>query len=370
MKLKHFFPLILVLACLLAASAAADSTPLMPGDIVTVDLTVTSKDAAFVQLGYEINEKVFEFVSAESDLGVAGENGFAGVRLGKPVTGKVATLTLRVKDTAKDGKVSIKPKVQSAYTEEEEKASAKAKHLSFVVKGKEGIKVNLKEGAFRVTSDKTAEFLSPADQSISKLTVPATVTVNGQDYTVTKIAPRAFKNLKKLTSVDLGDSVKSIGDNAFIGCKKLKTVSGGAALETIGNYAFRDCTSLTKFALGNKLTSIGKYAFYNCTKLSEVTGGKALIDIGNSAFQKCSALTKFTLESSVKTIGAYAFNSCTKLKTIKILTKKLSAKSVGEKAFNIIDADAVFTCPSKDLVKTYQEIFTAAGAPATAKFKK
>ena len=63
-----------------------------------------------------------------------------------------------------------------------------------------------------------------------KITVPATVKIDGFTYKVTSIAASAFKGNKKVTTVAIGNKVTTIGTNAFNGCKKLKTVTIGTGL--------------------------------------------------------------------------------------------------------------------------------------------
>ena len=78
------------------------------------------------------------------------------------------------------------------------------------------------------------------DKKAKKLTIPATVKVNGVTYKVTAIADKAFKGNKKLTTVTIGSNVTKIGKEAFSGCKNLKkiTVTAGK-LKTISKNAFK-----------------------------------------------------------------------------------------------------------------------------------
>lgn len=48
--------------------------------------------------------------------------------------------------------------------------------------------------------------------------IPATITYNGEIYTVTGISGIAFNKCSKLTSIVIPESVTSIGDGAFSGC--------------------------------------------------------------------------------------------------------------------------------------------------------
>lgn len=64
----------------------------------------------------------------------------------------------------------------------------------------------------------TVVYTAPADKNVKKITVPATITVGGITYKVESVAPDAFKNCRKLTSVKISAGVQKIGKNAFSGC--------------------------------------------------------------------------------------------------------------------------------------------------------
>ena len=143
----------------------------------------------------------------------------------------------------------------------------------------------------------TVVYTAPADKNVKKITVPATITVGGITYKVESVAPDAFKNCRKLTSVKISAGVQKIGKNAFSGC----------------------------------------------SKLSSVTIGKDVTEIGAGAFANCKALKKITIPAAVTKIGKKAFNKCKKLKTVTIKTKKL--KTVGGSAFKEIAKKAVIKLP-------------------------
>ncbi len=79
---------------------------------------------------------------------------------------------------------------------------------------------------YQVTkSSRTAGKVSVAGYMKKKMeksvTIPSRIVYNGYAYKVTSVAAGAFKKCKKLTGIDLPDTVTSIGANAFEGCKKL-----------------------------------------------------------------------------------------------------------------------------------------------------
>ena len=101
--------------------------------------------------------------------------------------------------------------------------------------------VSTSAGTFTVKNN-AATFKAPKSKSLTKLTIPATVKVNGKTVKVTAIAANAFKGMKKLTSVTIGKNVKKIGKNAFAGCSKLKKITiktTKLTAKTVGANAFK-----------------------------------------------------------------------------------------------------------------------------------
>lgn len=60
----------------------------------------------------------------------------------------------------------------------------------------------------------------PSFSTSAKITIPATVKVNGKSIKVTSIAPSAFKNMKGLKTVIIGKNVEKIGTT--VKCPKAK----------------------------------------------------------------------------------------------------------------------------------------------------
>lgn len=82
---------------------------------------------------------------------------------------------------------------------------------------------------------------------------------------VTAIGEKAFSSWKKLTSVELAGSVKSIGYRAFYSCSALTTVNLKEGLELIGDSAFRMAKKIETVTIPGTVTVIEQYAFYNMT---------------------------------------------------------------------------------------------------------
>ena len=90
---------------------------------------------------------------------------------------------------------------------------------------KQGTKVTDKKSkvVYKVNGNKTVEY-NKVNKKAKTAIVPATLNVNGVNYQVTAIAPKAFANNKNLKKVVIPVSVRSIGKQAFSGCKNLKTI--------------------------------------------------------------------------------------------------------------------------------------------------
>jgi len=199
------------------------------------------------------------------------------------------------------------------------------------------------------------------------------VTITGD----TAIAEKAFENSTGLTSVTIGDSVKTIGASAFANCSGLKSVTIGNGVTGIDYYAFRGCTGLTSITIPDSVTSIANNAFSSCTGLKSVTIPESVTSIGASAFANCSklktvsipasltdrykgsfdegtvehvtitggtaiayeafkdstGLKSVTISNSVETIGEYAFQGCTSLTSVDLG----SVKTIGTYAFSGCD---------------------------------
>ena len=180
---------------------------------------------------------------------------------------------------------------------------------------------------YRVTSadskKPSVEYVKTTNTKATSITIPQKVEKAGVMYTVTAVADSAFKNNRKIQKV----------------------------------------------TIGNNVVTIGKYAFKGCTKLKKLSIGKNVTTIENQAFSGCTALTAVVIPEKVKKIGIQAFCGDKKLKTITIKTKKLTAKTVGKKAFSGIYAKAVVKVP-KSKLNAYKKLLKSKGIGSKAVYKK
>lgn len=89
---------------------------------------------------------------------------------------------------------------------------------------------------------------------------------------ITTIGPYAFFACANLTSVSISDTVTDIGMSAFISCSKLASVDLPASVKVLGREAFKNCNSLSSVTIRNKNCSIVGYSLTICNSSANDTG--------------------------------------------------------------------------------------------------
>ena len=113
---------------------------------------------------------------------------------------------------------------------------------------------------FTLLSDGTYAVTGCLVDNPTEITIPSKF--NGKF--VTKIYSNAFENIITLKTVNIPNSIISIGTRAFYGCNTLKNVniSTDSELQEIAGYAFYGCSALTDIYFPTYVDYIGAYAFY------------------------------------------------------------------------------------------------------------
>ncbi len=216
---------------------------------------------------------------------------------------------------------------------------------------------------YNTTSDDTVEvvgMVNPLPEP-GELVIPAKVTYDSKEYTVTAIGESAFRgeNLfgkpenylqgKSIKSVKLPDSITQIGQYAFKECSNIEgEFKLPPNLATLGSYAFYGCEKMESIEIPASMQTIYQSTFEKCTSLTTVILHEGLINIGNptsgygDVFAKCSSLTKIDLPSTLQFIGSCAFDT-TGLTKIEIPD---SVTTIKYQAFNSCSSLAEVKLPS------------------------
>ena len=147
---------------------------------------------------------------------------------------------------------------------------------------------------------------------------------------VTTIGIAAFENCSKLTSVDIPNGVTTIPLRAFRGCTKLKNVNIPNSVTKILAFAFQECTELKNISIPNSVEEIQDHVFALCENLTSIEIPKSVTIIGRGLFYGCENLIDIKLYDNIKKIGSGAFGECTNLTSIKI---PKNVKEIGYDAF-------------------------------------
>ena len=196
-----------------------------------------------------------------------------------------------------------------------------------------------------------------ASSASGTITIPETVTYDGNTLTVKKIGNEAFKYYHNLTgSLVIPNTVTEIGESAFLGCGFNGTLTLGNSLVTIKSNAFASCTRLHgSIDFPSTLTTIGDGAFSNCCDLDGTAWlPESLTELGAHAFSSCSGLQNtMIIPSSITTIKQSTFSGCS---------------SIGGVVFHnnvtVIEPNAFYGCSSMVGALTLPSSLTSIGSDA------
>lgn len=119
-------------------------------------------------------------------------------------------------------------------------------------------------GGVLFNKDRTRLIQYPAGKTATSYTIPDTVTY---------VADQAFYSCDNLESVNVSDSVTSLGGSGygvFQSCDNLKEVRLSRRLTSIANWTFAYCDSLQTITIPGNVTHIGNNAFRQCTALDAI----------------------------------------------------------------------------------------------------
>ena len=153
------------------------------------------------------------------------------------------------------------------------------------------------------------------DNGVLKAVAPYGITNYKIPENITAIGKWTFSG-SNLSSIEIPNSVTSIGDGAFRYCEGLTSITIPNSVTSIGDGAFYQ-SALSSIEIPNSVTSIGAYAFSECRSLTSIAIPNSVITIGEFAFMDCT-LSSIEIPNSVTYIGNFAFSSCYKLSSITV----------------------------------------------------
>lgn len=120
------------------------------------------------------------------------------------------------------------------------------------------------------------------------------------------IQEEAFSGVDTLEVINLPLKLKELKPRTFKECQ-LFTIDIPNSVTSIGDECFKQCTNLRTAFIGNNVKSIDQEAFSGCVNLKELFIGNSVETIGNSAFYGLNQIETINIPDSVKRIEAEAF---------------------------------------------------------------
>ena len=205
------------------------------------------------------------------------------------------------------------------------------------------------------------------DNSVSDVVIPSEI----EGLPVTAISVGAFY-LSTITSIEIPNTVTSIGEMAFLGCTSLKSVKLSTGVAKIDKNAFGSCSALQEiqvakdnpnfsslngvlyskkqdtlviypaaktdaaYIIPSGVTSVAMYAFSENPYLETLTIPNSLIKVGDSAFYNCKNLRAVSYNGTEE-----EWNQI----TIGLLNEKLTGATIQyqERIIGDVNADGAFT---------------------------
>ncbi|MBD5232541.1 MAG: leucine-rich repeat domain-containing protein [Bacteroidales bacterium] len=152
---------------------------------------------------------------------------------------------------------------------------------------------------YRVTDENVRTCkLSSGRSARGAVELPEKPMYNGIPYTLDHIAHNAFYHCP-ITSIEIPNSVKSIGDGAFSSCTNLTSLVIPNSVQEIRDGVFQGCTGLIYVKIPNSVQEIGDYAFDDCKSLSSVVIPNSVKEIGKGVFEGCTGLIKSAYPNNI-----------------------------------------------------------------------
>lgn len=205
-----------------------------------------------------------------------------------------------------------KAEVIPAKEEQEKKVTINKNGTTEVLpdEGKTLSKVSVEVDVPTVGGDYTNEqIMALVDRTITEFTIP---------YGVDRIGHSVFAACTRLKTLNIPNTVKSIGVNSLCLCYILKTELPDG-VEFIGESAFDGNQHQIIPRLPSELKTIGAKAFQYCNAPFTLSEIPAKVEtIGKLAFHNCTGITELTFKGTPTSIKTNSFQGCTNLLNIYV----------------------------------------------------
>ena len=150
----------------------------------------------------------------------------------------------------------------------------------------------------------------------------------------------SFSGCDNITSFTFGDSVGVIPSQLCFGLNGLTSINIPNSVNSIGYQAFSYCSGLTSVIFNARNCTSASSSFYGCNNITSFTFGDSVGVIPSQLCFGLNGLTSINIPNSVNSIGIYAFSGCSNLDTVFLMPE--NAPSLGSNAFNNNASGRVF----------------------------
>ncbi len=184
-----------------------------------------------------------------------------------------------------------------------------------------------------------------SEDAISVVPIPATMEIEGKEFTVTSIPTSGFEYFYSARKFELPNTITTIGARAFYYCNLATEIAIPESVVSIGAKAFYSC-AITEAIIPNGVTKIDNGTFELCDNMSKVVIPNSVISIGNEAFKNCKSLTTIELPESIQSISNYTFSECINL---SLVICHAPTPPTGNKMFYHNSEDLIIRVPAESL---------------------
>ena len=194
---------------------------------------------------------------------------------------------------------------------------------------------------------------------IASFTIPSHVTALG-NYCLA---------YTKITSIDIPDTITSIGFGVFLVCEELETITNWSSnLTTIPEATFYGCKRLTSFEIPAHVTTLGQWVFGGDIGLVSFTIPDTVTSMGSHMFYLCENIENVNWETPVSLIPSNTFFGCKSLTsfTIPPHVTMLASSCFRESGLTSIDIPDTVTSVNTDMFNGCEGLETVTNWPNTA----